>query len=151
MRTGLATMEVLERERLGDRARSAGEYLRARLREALANYEMVKEVRGVGLLNGIEFTAPRSLRLRVPFEAFKKIHPGMFGQVLVMRLFRDQGMLTQICGNHFMVLKVAPPLVVEDRQMDEFVLAVTAVVEQMHSAASFWSEALGLARRAVNI
>ena len=77
---------------------------------------MVKEVRGVGLLNGIEFTAPRSLRLRVPFEAFKKIHPGMFGQVLVMRLFRDQGMLTQICGNHFMVLKVAPPLMVEDRQ-----------------------------------
>jgi len=151
MRAGLATIEVLERERLGDRAEAAGEYLRARLREALANYEMVKEVRGVGLLNGIEFTAPRSLRLRVPFEAFKKIHPGMFGQVLVMRLFRDQGMLTQICGNHFMVLKVAPPLVVEDRHMDEFVRAVTAVVEQMHSAASFWSEALGLARRVVNI
>ena len=35
----------------------------------------------------------------------------MFGQVLVMRLFRDHGILTQICGNNFMVLKVAPPLV----------------------------------------
>jgi ornithine--oxo-acid transaminase len=151
MRAGLATMEVLERERLGERAEAAGDYLRARLREALANYEMVQEVRGVGLLNGIEFTTPRSLRLRVPFEAFRKIHAGMFGQVLVMRLFRDHGMLAQICGNHFMVLKVAPPLVVEDRHLDEFVRAVTAVVDQMHSSASYWSEALGLARRAVNI
>jgi ornithine--oxo-acid transaminase len=112
---------------------------------------MVQEVRGVGLLNGIEFTTPRSLRLRVPFQAFRKIHAGMFGQVLVMRLFRDHGMLTQICGNHFMVLKVAPPLVVKDRHLDEFVRAVTEVVDQMHSSASYWSEALGLARRAVNI
>jgi ornithine--oxo-acid transaminase len=151
MRAGLATMEVLERERLGERAEAAGDYLRARLREALANYEMVQEVRGVGLLNGIEFTTPRSLRLRVPFQAFRKIHAGMFGQVLVMRLFRDHGMLTQICGNHFMVLKVAPPLVVKDRHLDEFVRAVTEVVDQMHSSASYWSEALGLARRAVNI
>jgi len=32
----------------------------------------------------------------------------MFGQILVMRLFRNGGVLTQICGNDFMVLKVAP-------------------------------------------
>ena len=32
--------------------------------------------------------------------------------VLVMRLFRERNILTQICGNNFMVLKVAPPLMV---------------------------------------
>ena len=95
---------------------------------------MVKEVRGVGLLNGIEFQAPEKLRLRVPFEAFMKIHPGMFGQVIVMRLFRDKGFLTQMCGNNFMVLKVAPPLIVEDRHVDGFVRAVADVVECMHSS-----------------
>jgi ornithine--oxo-acid transaminase len=151
MRAGLATIEVLEQEQLGERAEAAGEYLRARLRHSLAGYEMVKEVRGVGLLNGIEFMAPHSLGLRAPFEAFMKIHPGMFGQVLVMRLFRDQGVLTQVCGNHFMVLKVAPPLVVEVRQLDEFIRAATVVVEQMHSSASFWTEALGLGRRVLNV
>jgi len=72
---------------------------------------MVSQVRGMGMLSGIEFTAPRQLKLRVAYEAFRHIHPGMFGQVLVMRLFRDHGILTQICGNNFMVLKVAPPLV----------------------------------------
>ena len=104
---------------------------------------MVKAVRGMGLLLGIEFAAPRRLSLRVPFEAFAKIHPAMFGQILVMRLFRDHGILTQICGNDFMVLKVAPPLVVTEAQVDEFVFAIRSVVELAHSSCSFWSEALG--------
>jgi ornithine--oxo-acid transaminase len=150
MRTALATLEVLDREGLGARAEARGEYLRQRLRTALAGYEMVAEVRGMGLLNGIEFRAPRSVKLRVPYEAFMAIHKGMFGQVVVMRLFRDHGMLTQICGNNFHVLKVAPPLVVEETQIDEFVRAITAVVDLMHNSASFWAEALGLARRVIH-
>ncbi len=151
MRAGLATLDILEREHLGERAASLGDYLRGRLREALAGYEMVDEIRGLGLLNGIAFKAPRKLRLRVPFEGFRNIHPAMFGQLVVMRLFRDHGILTQICGNHFMVLKAAPPLVVDEEQADEFVRAMTAVADLMHTSATFWTEALGLARRVGNI
>jgi ornithine--oxo-acid transaminase len=148
MRAALSTLEVLEREELGQRSIDAGNYLRTRLGEALRDFEMVKEVRGVGLLMGIEFQAPRQLRLRIPYEAFGAVHAGMFGQILVMRLFRDSGFLTQVCGNNFMVLKVAPPLVVTDQQLDAFVSAVQNVVELAHSPGAFWSEALGLARRA---
>lgn len=148
MRAALATLEVLERDALGQRAMKAGDYLREQLITALAEFDMVKEVRGMGLLMGIEFQAPRQLRLRVPFEAFGAIHGGMFGQILVMRLFRDFGFLTQVCGNNFMVLKVAPPLVVENEQMNAFVAAVRHVVELANSPGAFWSEALGLARRA---
>lgn len=151
MRAGLATLDVLEQESLGARATDLGVELRRRLTEALAPYEMVKCVRGAGMLNGIEFQAPKQLRLRLAFEAFRRIHPGMFGQVLVMRLFRDKNILTQICGNNFMVLKVAPPLVVTEQQMDEFVSGIRDVVELAHSTSGFWAEALGLARRAVNV
>ncbi|MDP8990178.1 MAG: aspartate aminotransferase family protein [Acidobacteriota bacterium] len=151
MRAGIATLDVLEREHLGARAASLGEYLRGRLRDALSGYEMIAEIRGIGLLNGIAFQAPRKLSLRGPFETFVKIHRALFGQLVVMRLFRDQNILTQICGNNFMVLKVAPPLVVEERQVDEFVRAITAVTELMHTSASFWTEALSLARRVANI
>ncbi len=151
MRAGLATLDVIEEEDLGERARTMGAELRRRLSAALAPYEMVKAVRGTGMLSGIEFAAPQSLRLRVAFEAFRRIHPAMFGQVLVMRLFRDKGMLTQICGNHFLVLKVAPPLVVSDGQIEEFVEAVRDVVDLAHNSAGFWSEALGLARRVVKV
>jgi ornithine--oxo-acid transaminase len=76
---------------------------------------MVAEVRGLGLLNGIVFRPPKQVRLRLAFESFRHIHPAMFGQVIVMRLFREQRILTQMCGNNFMVLKVAPPLVVHRR------------------------------------
>jgi ornithine--oxo-acid transaminase len=148
MRAALATLDVLEREELGQRAIEAGASLQKRLTEALRDFEMVKEVRGAGLLIGIEFQAPRQLRLRIPYEAFGVIHGGMFGQIIVMHLFRDFGFLTQICGNNFMVLKVAPPLVVTDQQLDAFAGAVRDVVELAHSPGAFWSEALGLARRA---
>src|ERR1017187_3145789 len=133
---------------LGRRSIEAGDYLQARLTAALRDFEMVKEVRGMGLLMGIEFRAPSQLRLRIPYQAFGAVHPAMFGQIVVMRLFRDSGFLTQICGNNFSVLKVAPPLVVTDAQLDAFVLAIRDVVELAHSPGAFWSEALGLARRA---
>jgi ornithine--oxo-acid transaminase len=151
MRAGLATLDVLERQSLGQRAGALGEILRTRLRDALASFEMVKEVRGLGLLSGIEFKSPSKLLLKIPFESFRAIHPAMFGQIVVMRMFRDKGILTQICGNNFMVLKVAPPLVATEDEINEFVTAIRDVVELMHSSPSFWTEALGLAKRAVNI
>jgi ornithine--oxo-acid transaminase len=151
MRAALATLEVLEDENLGQRSTVMGQLLQDKLSDALTGFEMVKEVRGKGLLLGIEFQPPQSLRLRLPFEAFSRIHPAMFGQIVVMRLFRDSGILTQICGNNFMVLKAAPPLVVTEAQIDIFVSAVHQVVELAHSSASFWSEALGLARRVIKI
>jgi ornithine--oxo-acid transaminase len=151
MRAGLATLDVLESEDLGARALSLGQYLRRRLQETLGGYEMVKEVRGLGLFCGIEFQAPRQWSLRVSYEAFKAIHPGMFGQMLVMNLFREKGILSQICGNNFCVLKVAPPLVVTPEQIDEYVSEMGEIVESMHSSTAFWSYALGMARRVVNI
>jgi len=151
MRAALATLGVLETEHLGRRSTEMGQLLSDKLSATLSEFEMVKQVRGEGLLVGIEFQAPQSLRLRIPFEAFMRIHPAMFGQILVMRLFRDNGILTQICGNNFMVLKAAPPLVVTEEQIDEFVAAAASVVELAHSSGGFWSEALGLARRAIRI
>jgi len=151
MRAGLATLEVLADEDLASQAERLGNYLCGRLRERLAAFEMVKDVRGLGLMSGIEFAAPQHLRLRIAFEAFKKIHPAMFGQMVVMRMFRDKNILTQVCGNNFMVLKVAPPLVVNVEQCDEFVDAVSDVVEAVHSSSAFWSDALGLAGRALSI
>ena len=49
------------------------------------------------------------------------------------------------------VLKVAPPLVIDERHADEFVRAITGVVDSMHNSASFWTEPLGHARRVINI
>jgi ornithine--oxo-acid transaminase len=151
MRAGLATLQVLQRENLGQRALQLGEAFRAKLRYQLAGYEIVHEVRGMGLLNGIEFAPPKKLAFYALYEAFCRVHPAMFGQVVVMRMFREKGILTQICGNNFMVLKAAPPLTVTVKQLDEFTKDICEVVEQAQTSPTFWTEALGMARRAINI
>ena len=151
MRAGLATLDVLEREQLGTRALDLGESFRTKLRRELSGFDMVKEVRGMGLLNGIEFVPSKKLVFRALYEAFHAIHPAMFGQILVMRMFREKGILTQICGNNFMVLKAAPPLMVSSEQLDEFVAGIRDVVEMAQTSPAFWTEALSMVRRAVSI
>lgn len=149
MRAGLATLDVLAEEQLGERATTLGDALRQMLSERLSAYDMIRDIRGIGMLTGVEFGAPRKLRIRLPFEAFARIHPAMFGQVVVMHLFRDHGILAQICGNNFMVLKVSPPLTVNEAELREFVSAIAEVVEAMHTSTRFWTEALGMARRVI--
>lgn len=151
MRAGIATLDVLQREELGPRALRLGEEFRNKLRQALADFDMVKEVRGMGLLSGIEFFPPKKLAFRALYEAFNKIHPAMFGQIVVMRMFREKNILTQICGNNFMVLKAAPPLTVRENQLDEFVESIRDVIQMAETSPAFWTEALGMVRRAVKV
>jgi ornithine--oxo-acid transaminase len=151
MRAGLATMDVLAESNLGERGARLGQQLREKLTSRLSRYDMIKEIRGLGMMSGIEFRPPKKISHRILFEAFAKIHPAMFGQVLVMRLFRDQAIYSQICGNNFMVLKVAPALVINESQLDQFVDAMESTVELMHASTGFWTEALGMARRVINV
>jgi ornithine--oxo-acid transaminase len=73
MRAGLATLEVLENDRLGERATKLGQQLRQMLSAKLDGYEMINQIRGIGMLTAIEFRAPKRLRLRIPFEAFARL------------------------------------------------------------------------------
>ena len=151
MRAGLATLDVLEDEQLGAWATYLGKRLRQGLTAALSRFEMFASTPGIGLLSGIEFKPPSSLALRVPFTAFRTIHSGLFAHMLVMRLFRSERVLTQVCGNNFMVLKSAPPLVAEEQHIDLFVEAMERILTDVHDSGSFWADALALARRARNI
>ncbi len=151
MRAGLAALDVLDSEALAERAFIQGGEFRAVLAEALAPYEIFSEVRGIGHFSGIAFRPPKSLRLRLSYEAFHRIHPAMFGQIIVMRLYRDHGILTQICGNNFMVLKAAPPLNVPDESLASFTHALVDVLEAVHSSGRFWQDALELAGRAIRV
>ncbi len=150
MRACLTTLDILEDEKLGPRALAGGERLRRGLVERLSRYEMIGDIRGIGQFSAIEFKAPRTARRWLAFQAFARIHPAAFGQLLVMRLFQDHRVLSQICGNNFMALKVAPPLNVTDEQIDHYLDAITQVVDLMHSSSAFWTEGLNLARRVLS-
>ena len=151
MRAGLATLQVMDEERLGERAARLGERLRGMLAQRLEGFEMVQAVRGLGMLNGVVFRRPETFWMRAFFDTFSKVHAGLFGQMMVSELFRKESVLTQMCGNNFMVLKVAPPLVASEEQLDRIVAAVERVVQRVHAGPGFWTTSLGMVRRAAGI
>ena len=149
MRAGLTVLDILRDERLPERAERLGEEFRGRIRELGRKYEMVGEVRGAGLMNGIEFKAPESTRLRLLDAGFNRMHPGLFGQMLVRSLFRDEGILTQMCGNNYRVVKASPPLTVSESELERFLEALGRTLERVHSGLAFWTQGLVIAGKAL--
>lgn len=149
MRAGLATLQVVEQERLGERSTVLGEKLRNELQKRLARFEMVKEIRGVGLFNAIEFQAPKSLGLRLLHAGFSKAHPGLFGQMVVKTLFEQEKILSQMAGNNFMVIKSLPPLVVTEEQIIKYASALERVCDLIVGERNtFWTQGLKIAAKA---
>ena len=89
MAAGLATLEVLETERLVENAARLGARLLTALREMASRYEMVREVRGKGLMIGIEFGRPRSLKLRASWSLLEAVSTGLFCQLITIPLCKE--------------------------------------------------------------
>jgi ornithine--oxo-acid transaminase len=150
MRAGLATLQVVAQEKLGERSTKLGELLRAELQKRLARFEMIREIRGVGLFNAIEFQAPKSLGLKLMYAGFSKAHPGLFGQMLVKTLFEKEKILSQMAGNNYLVIKSLPPLVITEAQIIQYAASlerVCSLVEDEKTA--FWTQGLKIAAKAL--
>ncbi len=130
MAAGLATLHVLDEERLIERAATLGEALLTGLAELQARYDMIADVRGKGLMIGIEFQAPRSLRLKAAWTAAEKAQKGLFAQLVVMALMRDHNILTQVGGPDVNIIKLLPPLIIGDEEVKMIVSAFDAVMAE---------------------
>ena len=122
MAAGLATLEELDSQRLPEHAERMGKLLLERTRSLVDRYEVVKDVRGLGLLWAIEFEEPsggsRSWRM------LERVQPGLFAQLVVVPLFSEHKILTQVAGHDSNVIKILPPLVLSEDDLDWFVEAL---------------------------
>jgi ornithine--oxo-acid transaminase len=132
MAAGLATLEVLEDERIVEHAREIGDELRTRLADLVPRYELLREVRGRGLMIGIEFGRPSSFRLRASWTALQAARKGLFAQTVVHALFHRHRILTQVSGDHVEVIKLIPPLIIDRAEVDRFVDAFVDVMDEAH-------------------
>ncbi len=132
MVAALATIEVMEDEGVVENAASAGGMLMDGLRGLAQRFEMVKEVRGKGLMIGIEFGEPRSLKLKAGWKLVHRAGQGLFGQMLAIPLMRDHGILTQVAGHNLDVHKLAPPLIIGREEVDYFLAAYEKVLTDLH-------------------
>jgi ornithine--oxo-acid transaminase len=132
MAAGLATLHVFEQDGVVDNARKIGELLQSRLSELVGRYELLREVRGRGLMIGIEFGRPSSWKLRTQWTALQAARKGLFAQTVVHALFHRHRILTQVSGDHIEVIKLIPPLIIGEREVDRFVDGFIDVMDDAH-------------------
>jgi ornithine--oxo-acid transaminase len=133
MAAGLATMHVLTGDGVIENARKIGDLLHTRLADLVDRYEMVSQVRGRGLMIGIEFGRPSSWKLRAPWTALQAARKGLFAQTVVNALFHRHRILTQVSGDHLEVIKLIPPLIIGEAEVDRFLEAFLDVMDEAHS------------------
>lgn len=132
MAAGLATLNVLEEENMLAEATAKGQKLLQRLQEKLLPFEMVKEVRGKGMMIGIEFCPPKSLALKAGWALLEAANKGLFCQLIVIPLFRDFRMLTQVAGPNCHVIKLIPPITLTEQDIEDTANAFEQVVALAH-------------------
>lgn len=132
MTAGLATLEVMREERIVEQTAEVGEHLVRVLRERIGGFEMVKEVRGKGLMVAVEFQRPRSLKLKAGWDLLHTIDQSLFCQAMLIPLLREHRILAQVAGHRLDVIKLIPPLVLSKPDADEIGGAFEAVVASCH-------------------
>ena len=102
----LATLDAIEDEKLLDNARARGEAIRAGLRSALAGVHGVVDIRGEGLMIGIELDRP-------------------CGELVAVA--RDAGVLINVTSDS--VIRLVPPLIYGDEEVATLVSSVSRIVQ----------------------
>ena len=131
MAAGIATLEVLASERVVENAARTGERLRSAFTR-MQHYEFLQEVRGKGLMIGIEFGPPKSLKLRASWNMIEAANKGLFCQLITIPLFKDYHMLTQVAGHGSHTVKLLPPLTLTEADCDDIETAFDAVIAAAH-------------------
>ena len=128
MVAGLATLQELDDEQLVDRSARLGEKLLELTRPLVDEFDVVREVRGLGLMWAIEFGEPESGKLS--WKMIEKMQPGLFAQLVVGPLFSRYRILSQVAGHKIAVLKVLPPLVLTDEDVEYFAESLASAIKR---------------------
>jgi ornithine--oxo-acid transaminase len=132
MVAGLATLTAFDEEDVVANAHRTGLALRQGLAQLAARYELIRDIRGLGLMVGIEFGEPESPALRRMFAATQRLRPGLFAQMVVLPLFHRHRILTQVAADNVNIIKLLPPLVAGPEEVEYFLQALDSVLADAH-------------------
>jgi ornithine--oxo-acid transaminase len=150
MVAGLASLSVIEDEQLVANAEQTGKLLRTALEDMVEEYELLAEVRGRGLILGMEFGKPRSLKLRTGWNMLQAARRGLFAQMVVVALFQRHRILTQVSGDFMDVIKLLPPLTITETEVTLFREAFADVMAEAHKGSGLmWDFGRTLVKQAV--
>ena len=150
MVAGLATVHVLESERLIENSARMGALLLERLGALQQRHDFVAEVRGKGLFAAIRFDEPRALEHKMVWKLARETDDGFFGTCVVMALMKHHRILAQTSGHDGNVLDCTPPLIVTEAEIDYFVQALDQVLESCKQVAGpLWEMGADMMKRSM--
>jgi ornithine--oxo-acid transaminase len=135
---GLATLRVLDQEGLIARAERLGGLLLELTEPLVERYEVVHEVRGLGLMWAIELGPPAGRARRSLWDAVERRQAGLFSQLITVPLFHEHKILCQVAGHRMNTIKALPALTVEEDELRRF----AAALEETIAAAERYPSAL---------
>jgi ornithine--oxo-acid transaminase len=142
MAAGLATLRELDTEALVQRSARLGELLLERTRPLVETHDVIREVRGLGLVWAMEFAEPDSGSLA--WRVTERMQAGLFAQLVAVPLFTRHRILSQVAGHDLPVIRCLPPLVLDEQDVETFAEALDEVIAK----AARPSRVAGLALRA---
>jgi ornithine--oxo-acid transaminase len=134
----LATLRVLDREGLTGRAERLGALLLELTEPLLERYEVVHDVRGLGLMWAIELGPPAGRARRSLWDAVERRQAGLFSQLITVPLFHEHKILCQVAGHRMNTIKALPALTIEEDELRRF----AAALEETIAAAERYPSAL---------
>jgi acetylornithine/succinyldiaminopimelate/putrescine aminotransferase len=94
----------------------------------------VFEVRGKGLMFGIDFRRPEGpVKLRAAWDALHLLNEGVFSQTVIMPLLHEHRILAQVAGYHTELIKFLPPINIAEEDLDYFLAAMQKVLDGLQS------------------
>jgi ornithine--oxo-acid transaminase len=128
MAAGLATLHELDEQDLVARTARLGERLLELTLPLVERYDVVYDVRGLGLLWAIEFAEPESGKRS--YRLLDRVQPGLFAQVVVVPLFKEHRILSQVAGHKIPVIKGIPPLTISEPDLEWFADALDETIRK---------------------
>ncbi len=135
---GLATLRILDREDLIARAERLGALLLELTEPLVERYEIVRGVRGLGLMWAIELGPPAGRARRSLWDAVERRQAGLFAQLVTVPLFHRHKILCQVAGHRMNTIKALPALTIEEEEIRRF----AAALEETISSAERYPTAL---------
>lgn len=114
----IAALEIILEENLPEKARESGEYLLQGLTRLKEKYPLIKDVRGHGLMAGIEFNQPGGMASKVSFGLAAKLSEEYLGSLVAGELMNKHRIITAYTLNNPNVIRLEPPLSVSKDQID---------------------------------
>jgi ornithine--oxo-acid transaminase len=140
MVAGLATLQAFDDEDILDRVRRTGKAFTKALQPLVERYEFLHEVRGLGLMIGLVFGEPTSPGARRRYRMIEALRPALFSQMIVVPLFHRHRILTQVAADNMNVVKLLPPLIAGDDEVELFTDALDDVLSSAQQGSSLLFE-----------